>query len=156
MALELSRGDARRLALRAQLLTAARPTDLLETVRALPLRARDAVASEYRDANFMVRTDMPPAYFSRRLALSDIDGPVELSAYDNVARLIGDIEHQLQQMPALIEAKLKDQLALVNGLDLIGEVERLKLRSMEAGRAAFLQDEAERRDAAAAFAATAR
>ena len=118
--------------------------------------ARDAVASEYRDANFMVRTDMPPAYFSRRLALSDIDGPVELSAYDNVARLIGDIEHQLQQMPALIEAKLKDQLALVNGLDLIGEVERLKLRSMEAGRAAFLQDEAERRDAAAAFAATAR
>ncbi len=118
--------------------------------------ARDAVASEYREANFAVRSDLPPAYFSRRLAIPDIDDPAELSAHGNVAQLIGDVEHQLQQMPALIEAKLKEQLALLNGLDLIGEVERMKLKAMEAGRAAFVEEEAQRKDVAAAFNAAAR
>ena len=47
-------------------------------------------------------------------------------------------------------------LAGAGAAGLIGPNVVMKLRSMEAGRAAFLQDEAERRDAAAAFAATAR
>ena len=100
---------------------------------------------------------MPPAYFSRRLTMPEIDEPAELSAHGNVAQLIDDVEHQLQQMPALIEAKLKDQLALLNGLDLIGEVERHEAhgdggrpRRLRAGRGRA------RKDAAAAFTADAR
>lgn len=118
--------------------------------------ARDAVASEYREANFAVRSDMPPAYFSRRLVIPEVDGPADLCAYENVVQMIGDVEHQLQQMPSLIEAKLKEQLALLNGMDLIGEVERMKTKAMEAGRAAFVQEEAERRGSAATFSAAAR
>lgn len=109
--------------------------------------ARDAVASEYREANFAVRTDLPPSYFGRRLSIPGIDAPEALSAHRNVMQLIDEVEEQLQQMPALIEAKLREQLALLNGLDLIGEIERMKLKAMEAGRAAFLQEEADRRGA---------
>ncbi|KQU50414.1 hypothetical protein ASG72_17545 [Bosea sp. Leaf344] len=109
--------------------------------------ARDAVASEYREANFAVRTDLPPPYFGRRLSIPGIDEPEALSAHRNVMQLIDEVEEQLQQMPALIEAKLREQLALLNGLDLIGEIERMKLKAMEAGRAAFMQEEADRRGA---------
>lgn len=109
--------------------------------------ARDAVASEYREANFAVRTDLPPSYFGRRLSIPGIDEPEALSAHRNVMQLIDEVEEQLQQMPALIEAKLREQLALLNGLDLIGEIERMKLKAMEAGRAAFMQEEADRRGA---------
>lgn len=118
--------------------------------------ARDAALMQYRDANLKVRTDVPPAYFSQGVAMPEIDQPTEPDGYASLVALIADCERQLANMPALIEAKLKDQLALIRGVDLAGEVERLKARAVEAGRNAFEQDEAERKRITAEFAATAR
>jgi hypothetical protein len=118
--------------------------------------ARDAALMQYRDANLKVRTGMPPAYFSQGVAMPEIDQPMEPEGYASLLALIADFERQLANMPALIEAKLKDQLALIRGVDLAGEVERLKARAAEAGRDAFEQDEAERKRITAEFSATAR
>ncbi len=88
---------------------------------------------QYREANLRVRTDMPPAYFSQNLNVAEIDQPVALAEYAAVRAAIDDFERQLATMPALVEAKLREQLALVRGLDLAGEIERLKARAAEAG-----------------------
>ncbi len=118
--------------------------------------AKDAALMQYREANLRVRTDMPPAYFSQTLNVADIDQPTPLAEYVALRGLIDDFERQLATMPALVEAKLREQLALVRGLDLAGEIERLKARAAEAGRDAFEQDEATRRQIHADFAAIAR
>ncbi|AMJ59308.1 hypothetical protein [Bosea sp. PAMC 26642] len=118
--------------------------------------AKDAALMQYRDANLKVRTDLPPAYFSQGVTLPEIDQPPELESYGALVALLADFERQLANMPALIEAKLKDQLALIRGVDLAGEIERLKARAAEAGRDAFEQDEAARKTIAAEFVATAR
>lgn len=115
--------------------------------------ARDAALMQYREANLRVRTDLPPAYFSQTANLPEIDHPAELPDYQRVHALIDDVERQLANMPALIEAKLKDQLALVRGLDLAGEIERLKTRAIEAGREAHEREQASRRQAHADFSA---
>ncbi len=115
--------------------------------------AKDAALMQYREANLKVRTDAPPAYFSQGVNLPEIDQPGELHEHGAVRILIADFEQQLSNMPALIEAKLKDQLALVRGIDLAGEVERLKARAAEAGRQAHEQDEAMRQRTNAEFAA---
>jgi hypothetical protein len=96
---------------------------------------------------------MPPAYFSQTLNVTEIDQPAPLAEYVGLRNLIDDFERQLATMPALVEAKLREQLALVRGLDLAGEIERLKARAAEAGRDAFEQDEATRRQINAEFAA---
>ncbi len=111
---------------------------------------------QYREANLRVRTDMPPAYFSQNLNVAEIDQPVALAEYAAVRAAIDDFERQLATMPALVEAKLREQLALVRGLDLAGEIERLKARAAEAGRDAFEQDEAARRQIRDEFAAAPR
>lgn len=115
--------------------------------------AKDAALMQYREANLRVRTDLPPAYFSQALNVAEIDQPVPLPEHGAVKALIEDFERQLANMPALVEAKLRDRLALVRGLDLAGEIERLKTRASEAGRDAFEQDEAARRQINAEFAA---
>lgn len=115
--------------------------------------AKDAALMQYREANLRVRTDVPPAYFSQSLNVPEIDQPSELAEHRAVRTLIADFERQLANMPSLVEAKLRERLALVRGLDLAGEIERLKTRAAEAGRDAFEQDEAARRQINAEFAA---
>jgi uncharacterized protein YhbP (UPF0306 family) len=115
--------------------------------------AKDAALMQYREANLRVRTDMPPAYFSQGLNLPEIDEATEPPEYARVRNLIVDVERQFANMPALIEAKLRDQLALVRGVDLAGEIERLKARAVEAGREAYEREEAARRQAHADFSA---
>lgn len=115
--------------------------------------AKDAALMQYREANLKVRTDMAPAYFSQSLNMAEIDQPAELAEHTALRRLIEDFERQLANMPALIEFQLKDRLALVRGADLAGEVEQMKSRAAQAGREAFEQDEAARRQAEAEFSA---
>lgn len=115
--------------------------------------AKDAALMQYREANLRVRTDVPPAYFSQGLNLPEIDQPADLADHARVRTLIDDVERQLGNMPALIEAKLRDQLALVRGVDLAGEIERLKTRAVEAGREAYEREEAQRRQINAEFSA---
>lgn len=115
--------------------------------------AKNAALMDYREANLRVRTDLPPAYFSQMLNLPEIDQPGELADHGRLLALIEDVERQLTTMPALVEAKLRDQLALVRGLDLAGEIERMKNGAVEAGRLAFERDEAARKQAHADFAA---
>lgn len=130
--------------------------DLYVTRMAQLRAAKDAALMQYREANLRVRTDMPPAYFSQGLNLPEIDQPAELPDHGRVRALIDDAERQMANMPALIEAKLNDQLALVRGIDLAGEIQRLKAQAAEAGREAFARDEAARKEAHADFAATPR
>jgi hypothetical protein len=118
--------------------------------------AKNAALMEYREANLRVRTDLPPAYFAQSLDVAAIDQPHELAEHARLVALIDDLERQLTTMPALVEAKLKDRLALVRGLDLAGEIEAMKAGAAEAGRQAFERDEAARRQAHADFAATVR
>ena len=51
---QLSRADARRIAVRAQLLDASRPTDLAETVRHLTLLQNDLTAAVAPSAELVV------------------------------------------------------------------------------------------------------
>ncbi|MCO5092606.1 hypothetical protein [Bosea sp. (in: a-proteobacteria)] len=118
--------------------------------------AKDAAMMQYREANLRVRTDLPPAYFTQSLNLAEIDQPAELPEYVAVRRLIEDFEQQLTSMPALIEAKLKERLTLLRGVDLAGRIEQVKLTAAQAGREAFERDEAARKQAAEDFAATRR
>ena len=59
---ELSRLDARRIAVRAQLLDADRPYDLLDTVRALTMLQIDPVAAIAPSADLVCWTRLGPAY----------------------------------------------------------------------------------------------
>ncbi len=59
---ELSRQDARRIAVRAQLLDAARPTDLLDTVRHLTLLQLDPIAAVAPSADLVAWTRLGSAY----------------------------------------------------------------------------------------------
>lgn len=115
--------------------------------------AKNAALMQYREANLRVRTDLPPAHFSQSLNVAEIDQPTELPEHSALRRLIEDFERQLATMPALVEMKLRDRLALVRGADLAGEVEQVKARAARAGREAFEQDEALRREAEAEFSA---
>lgn len=60
--LELSRADARRAAVRAQVLTADRPADLLDTVRRLSLVQHDPVAAVAPSADLVVWSRLGSAY----------------------------------------------------------------------------------------------
>lgn len=115
--------------------------------------AKDAALMQYREANLRVRSDMPPAYFSQLFSLAELDAPGDLPERATLLRLIADVERQLTTMPALIEAKLKDQLVLIRGLDLAGEIERLKASAARAGRDAYDREEAARQQIPADFAA---
>jgi hypothetical protein len=115
--------------------------------------AKDAAMMQYREANLRVRTDLAPAYFTQSLNLAEIDQPAELPEYLALLRLIEDVERQLTSLPALIEAKLKERLTLLRGIDLAGEIEQVKLKAAEAGREAFERDEAAQKQAAEDFAA---
>ncbi len=115
--------------------------------------AKDAAMMHYREANLRVRTDLPPAYFVQSLNLAEIDQPGELPEYVAARRQVEDFEQQLAGMPALIEAKLKDRLTLLRGVDLAGEIEQVKLRAAQAGREAFERDEAAQKQATEEFAA---
>jgi hypothetical protein len=118
--------------------------------------AKDAAMMQYREANLRVRTELPPAYFTQSLNLAEIDQPAEPPDHLAARRLIEDFEQQLTSMPALIEAKLKERLTLLRGVDLAGEIEQVKRSAAEAGREAFERDEAARKQAAEDFAATPR
>jgi hypothetical protein len=115
--------------------------------------ARDAAVMQYREANLRVRTDMPPAYFSQAMHSAEVDEATEPAEFARVRKLIDETERQFANMPALIEAKLRDHLALVRGVDLAGEIERLKTRAAEAGREAYEREEAARKQAHAEFSA---
>jgi uncharacterized protein YcaQ len=58
----LSPGQARRVAVRAQLLDAARPTDLLETVRALTLVQHDPISAVAPSADLVLWSRLGPSY----------------------------------------------------------------------------------------------
>jgi uncharacterized protein YcaQ len=59
---ELSRTDARRIAVRAQLLTAARPTDLLDTVRRLAMLQLDPVSAIAPSADLVLWSRLGSSY----------------------------------------------------------------------------------------------
>jgi hypothetical protein len=59
---QLTRQDARRIAVRAQLLTAERPTDLLETIRHLTLVQDDPTAAVAPSAELVLWSRLGPAY----------------------------------------------------------------------------------------------
>jgi uncharacterized protein YcaQ len=64
---ELSRTDARRIAVRAQLLTKERPTDLIETVRQLSLLQLDPTRAIAPSAELVVWSRLGSAYSPREL-----------------------------------------------------------------------------------------
>lgn len=64
---ELSRADARRVALRAQLLTADRPTDLLYTVRHLTLLQLDPISAVAPSADLVLWSRLGPSYDPQEL-----------------------------------------------------------------------------------------
>ncbi len=118
--------------------------------------AKDAAMMQYREANLKVRTELPPAYFSQMLNVAEVDQPREPVEFAGTLRLIDDFERQLANMPALVEEKLKDRLVLVRGLDLSAAIDDTKRRAAQAGREAFEQDEAMRKQAESEFAAMVR
>ena len=63
----LSRADARRIAVRAQLLTAARPTDLVDTVRRLTMLQLDPVSAIAPSADLVLWSRLGSAYDPRDL-----------------------------------------------------------------------------------------
>jgi uncharacterized protein YcaQ len=65
---ELSRADARRLAVRAQLLGKSRPASLLETVRGLTLLQTDSTAAVAPSAELVAWSRLGPAYSSAEFA----------------------------------------------------------------------------------------
>ena len=65
---QLSRQDARRIAVRAQLLDAARPTDLLDTVRHLTMLQLDPTAAIAPNADLVAWTRLGSAYRPSELA----------------------------------------------------------------------------------------
>ncbi|AKU17966.1 DNA glycosylase AlkZ-like family protein [Luteipulveratus mongoliensis] len=65
---ELSRADARRLAVRAQLLDRQRPTDLMDVVRHLTLLQVDAVKAVAPSADLVAWSRLGPAYDPEQLA----------------------------------------------------------------------------------------
>lgn len=71
MVLELSRRNARRIAVRAQLLTAERPTDLLAVVRHLTLLQNDPTAAVAPSAELVLWSRLGAAY-----SLGDLDEAV--------------------------------------------------------------------------------
>lgn len=62
MALKLSRDDARRLAVRAQQLTASRPTDLMTCLRGLPYVQHDPVSAVAPSADLVLWSRLGPSY----------------------------------------------------------------------------------------------
>lgn len=117
----------------------------LDQTRLAQLRAaRDGALMQYREANLKVRSDYPPAYFSQGITMPELDHAGPPSEYAMVRAAIGDFERQLANLPALIEAKLKDQLVLLRGVDWPSEVERVKAAAIVAGEEAFARDEANR------------
>ncbi len=64
---ELTRTDARRIAVRAQLLTKARPTDLLETVRQLSLLQLDPTKAVAPSADLVLWSRLGSAYSAQAL-----------------------------------------------------------------------------------------
>ena len=64
---ELSRRDARRLAVRAQLLTATRPTDLVETVRRLSLVQVEPTSAVAPSAELVLWSRLGPGFSPREL-----------------------------------------------------------------------------------------
>ena len=65
---ELSRPEARRIAVRAQLLDAARPTDLLDTVRHLTMLQLDPIAAVAPSADLVAWSRLGAAYRPAQLA----------------------------------------------------------------------------------------
>ncbi|MDO3704350.1 crosslink repair DNA glycosylase YcaQ family protein [Micromonospora sp. C28SCA-DRY-2] len=70
---ELSRTDARRIAVRAQLLDASRPTDLLDVVRHLTLLQIDPTAAVAPSADLVAFSRLGPSYSPARLAAALAD-----------------------------------------------------------------------------------
>ena len=90
--IELSRADARRLAVRAQLLDARRPADLFDVVRRLTLLQNDPTAAVARNAELVLWSRLGPEFDAARLrdaldeqALLELDGmirpPEDLALY---------------------------------------------------------------------------
>jgi hypothetical protein len=64
---QLSRTDARRVAVRAQLLTGSRPTDLLDTVRRLTMLQLDPTAAVARNADLVLWSRLGSSYSPQEL-----------------------------------------------------------------------------------------
>jgi uncharacterized protein YcaQ len=101
---ELTRTDARRIAVRAQLLDAARPTDLLDTVRRLTLLQLDWTAAVAASADLVAQSRLGPSYSPDELraaldgrALLELRGMIrpseDIALYraDMAAWLAGDL-----------------------------------------------------------------
>jgi uncharacterized protein YcaQ len=87
MPLQLSRRDARRLAVRAQLLAAPRPTDALEVVRHLTLLQMDLTAAVAPNADLVLWSRLGDAYTPE-----DLDALLETRALVEVQGLLRPAE----------------------------------------------------------------
>lgn len=91
---QLSRADARRIAVRAQLLDGSRPTGLLDAVRHLTLLQIDPTAAIAPNADLVAWSRLGPAYAPARpagllgaaavpRASRHLQGPVEVQGWTN-------------------------------------------------------------------------
>lgn len=87
MVLELSRRDARRVAVRGQLLTASRPTDALEVIRALGLVQMDLTAAVAPNADLVLWSRLGRSY-----APADLDDLLEARAVVEVQGMLRPAE----------------------------------------------------------------
>jgi uncharacterized protein len=88
--LRLSRAEARRIAVRAQLLDARRPTDLLETVRHLTFLQIDPTAAIAPAADLVAWSRLGSAYQPAHLKQA-LEGDRTLFERDALVRPIGDV-----------------------------------------------------------------
>ncbi len=104
---ELSRAEARRIAVRAQLLTAERPTDLLDTVRRLTLLQLDPTSAVAPSADLVLWSRLGSSY--RPADLRDSCDELSLIELDGMVRPAEDIALHTAEM-----ARRRDGLDLLD------------------------------------------
>ena len=104
---ELSRAEARRIAVRAQLLTAERPTDLLDTVRRLTLVQLDPTSAVAPSADLVLWSRLGPSYSPQDLR--DACDDLSLVELDGMVRPAEDIALHTAEM-----ARRRDGVGLLD------------------------------------------
>src|SRR3954451_10822407 len=103
---ELSRADARRIAVRAQLLTKERPTDLLDTVRGLSMLQLEPTNAIAPSADLVLWSRMGSSYSPQ--ALRDAADELSLIEFRGTLRPADDLELYRAEMAAWGTGELTD------------------------------------------------